>query len=65
MTLETVEQILKDLAGGRLKAEGPRGSLRLLRFLLFSLRYPRVLAARLRTCWMWTSTCLRKEGETA
>lgn len=23
------------------------------------------LAAWSRTCWMWTSTCLRKEGETA
>jgi hypothetical protein len=42
-----------------------RGTLNLLRFLLFSLRYTRVLAACSRTCWMWTSTCLRKEGETA
>jgi hypothetical protein len=39
--------------------------LSLLRFLLFNLRYPRALAACSRTCWMWTSTCLRKEGETA
>ena len=30
-----------------------------------NLRYAGVLAACSRTCWMWTSTCLRKDGETA